>query len=141
MYGFYFRKLLLLLQNKSILSDMADRNYKLILLEEAEQFLASLSEGARNKIAYNIRRVLAGEMNKELFAKLDDSDGIWEFRTLFKKTKYRLFSFWDKDTDTIVVATHGIVKKTQKTPPKEIAKAEKLKRKYFELKEQKRWKK
>mgnify|MGYP002522474262 CR=1 FL=1 len=120
---------------------MAERNYKLMLLEEAEQFLASLPEDVRNKIAYNIRRVLAGEVNKELFAKLDDSDGIWEFRTLFKKTKYRLFSFWDKDTDTIIVATHGIVKKTQKTPPKEIAKAEEIKRKYFELKEQKRWKK
>lgn len=120
---------------------MAERNYKLMLLEEAELFLASLPEDVRKKIAYNIRRVLAGEVNKELFAKLDDSDGIWEFRTLFKKTKYRLFAFWDKDTDTIIVATHGIVKKTQKTPPKEIAKAEELKRKYFELKEQKRWKK
>ena len=120
---------------------MAERNYKLMLLEEAEQFLASLPEDVRKKIAYNVRRVLAGEVNKELFAKLDDSEEIWEFRTLFKKTKYRLFSFWDKDTDTIIVATHGIVKKTQKTPKKEITKAEEIRRKYFELKEQKRWKK
>lgn len=34
------------------------------------------------------------------------------------------------------IATHGIVKKTQKTPPKEIAKAEEIKKKYFELKEE-----
>lgn len=39
------------------------------------------------------------------------------------------------------IATHGIVKKTQKTPPKEIAKAEEIKKKYFELKEKKKWKK
>ena len=109
--------------------------------DEVSLFLASLPEDVRKKIAYNVRRVLAGEVNKDLLAKLDDSEGIWEFRTRFKKTKYRIFSFWDKDTDTIIVATHGIVKKTQKIPPKEIAKAEEIKRKYFELKEQKRWKK
>lgn len=120
---------------------MANREFQLMLLEDAEQFLASLPEGARLKITYNIRRVLAGEINKELFAKLDDSDGIWEFRTLFKKIKYRLFSFWDKEENTIIVATHGIVKKTQKTPPKEITKAEEIKKKYFELKEKKKWKK
>ncbi len=47
---------------------------------------------------------------------------------------YRLFAFWDTDTDTLVVATHGIIKKTQKTPQKEIAKAEAIMRKYFEYK-------
>ncbi len=36
---------------------------------------------------------------------------------------YRLFAFWDKDEETLVIATHGIIKKTQKTSPKEIAKA------------------
>lgn len=29
--------------------------------------------------------------------------------------------FWDTQTDTLVIATHGIIKKTQKTPKKEIA--------------------
>jgi phage-related protein len=47
---------------------------------------------------------------------------------------YRLFSFWDTETDTLIIATHGIVKKTQKTPAKEIAKAEELRKRYFELK-------
>jgi len=50
------------------------------------------------------------------------------------KMAYRLFAFWDTDTDTLVVATHGIIKKTQKTPQKEIAKAEAIMRKYFEYK-------
>lgn len=35
---------------------------------------------------------------------------------------------------TLVIATHGIIKKTQKTPSKEIAKAESIKQIYFENK-------
>ena len=98
----------------------------------AQSFLESLPYNAKEKIAYNIRRVMAVEINKELFKKLEDSDGIWEFRTLYQKTAYRLFAFWDTREETLVIATHGIVKKTQKTPQKEIAKAEEIKRKYFE---------
>lgn len=67
--------------------------------------------------------------------KLENSE-IWEFRTLFNGNCYRLFSFWDTETDTLVIATHGIVKKSQKTPPKEITKAEEIRKKYFELKHQ-----
>lgn len=72
-------------------------------------------------------------MDKELFKKLEGTD-IWEFRTLFNGNCYRLFSFWDTETDTLIIATHGIVKKTQKTPSKEITKAEGIRRMYFEQK-------
>lgn len=40
----------------------------------------------------------------------------------------------DTDKETIVVATHGIIKKTDKTPQKEIRKAEAIRKQYFELK-------
>ncbi len=56
------------------------------------------------------------------------------------KIAYRLFAFWDTESDTLIVATHGIIKKTQKTPSKEIAKAEKLKEIYFNNKKQKKGK-
>ena len=82
---------------------------------------------------YNIKRVAGGERNKELFKKLENSE-IWEFRTLYNKTAYHLFAFWDKDKDTLVIATHGIIKKTQKTPSKEIAKAETIRKEYFKNK-------
>ena len=52
----------------------------------------------------------------------------------YNKTAYRLFAFWDKDKDTLVIATHGIIKKTQKTPSKEIAKAEAIRKEYFKNK-------
>lgn len=113
---------------------MTKNKFRIVLTVGAQSFLESLPYNAKEKIAYNIRRVMAGEINKELFKKLEDSDGIWEFRTLYQKTAYRLFAFWDTREETLVIATHGIVKKTQKTPQKEIAKAEEIKRKYFETK-------
>ena len=107
--------------------------FELELLEEARDFLKSLTKEVRVKIGYNIRRVQKGERDKELFKKLEGTE-IWEFRTLFNKTYYRLFAFWDKDINTLVVATHGIVKKSPKTPPNEIAKAEHIRIVYFENK-------
>ncbi len=46
------------------------------------------------------------------------------------------FTFWDKtdDSKTLVVATHGIFKKTQKTPPKEIKKADEIRKQYLDNK-------
>lgn len=104
--------------------------FQLILLDETKDFLSKLPAQVYKKILYNIHRVAGGEMNTELFKKLENSD-IWEFRTLYEKTAYRLFAFWDTRNDTIVVATHGIIKKTQKTPAKEIAKAERVRDRYF----------
>ena len=72
-------------------------------------------------------------MDAELFKKLDHS-GIWEFRTLFRGISYRLFAFWDTETQRFVIATHGFIKKTQKTPAREIEKAESIRKKYFEAK-------
>ena len=68
-----------------------------------------------------------------IYSLLDNSD-IWEFRTLYSGTAYRLLAFWDTDKDTLVIATHGFIKKTQKTPLKEIAKAEMIRKEYFNSK-------
>jgi phage-related protein len=43
-------------------------------------------------------------------------------------------AFWDTDAETLVIATHGFVKKTQKTPRKEINKAEAVRILYFNSK-------
>ena len=107
--------------------------FELDLLEEARDFLKSLNKEIRGKIGRNIRRVQKGERDNDLFKKLDGTE-IWEFRTLYNKTYYRLFAFWDKEINTLVVATHGIVKKTQKTPQNEIAKAESIRKQYFKNK-------
>ncbi len=64
---------------------------------------------------------------------MENSD-IGEFRTLYNSIAYRLFAFWDTEKETLIVATHGIIKKIHKTPQKEIAKAEEMMKQYFELK-------
>ena len=107
--------------------------FEVEFLPEAVDFLDQLDVKAREKIYYNIKK--AQFINDdELFKKLNDT--IWEFRTLYNHTAYRLFSFWDKrhGKPTIVIATHGIVKKTQKTPTKEINKAEEIRKQYLETK-------
>ena len=109
------------------------KKFDVIFLTEARKFLFDIDEKSRDKIIFNIDKAKVKNDN-ELFKKLKGE--IWEFRTLFNKTHYRIFAFWDKENnqETLVLTTHGIIKKTDKTPEKEIEKAEKLRLKYFELK-------
>ncbi len=104
--------------------------FRIKYLKEASEFFFSLPQQVQDKITYNMLRVMGGERNSDLFKKLGSTE-IWEFRTLYDKKAYRLFAFWDKDEETFVVATHGIVKKSQKTPLKEIAKAEAIREEYL----------
>ena len=107
--------------------------FKVIMSSEADAFLDTLRQDIKDKIVYNVDKVANGYMDKDLFKKLDGTD-IWEFRTLYKGIQYRLLAFWDTDAETLVIATHGFVKKTQKTPSKEINKAEAIRRLYFNSK-------
>lgn len=107
----------------------AKPKFNIIYLEDAIAFLESLNEKVRDKVMYNVWKSKY-LLDKELFKKLDGSD-IWEFRTKYGGICYRLLAFWDTESDTLVVATHGFIKKTQKTPLKEIAKAEAIRKKYF----------
>ena len=56
-----------------------------------------------------------------------------QFRTLYNKIAYRLFAFWDENENSLIIATHGIIKKTNKTPKKEIEKAKQLRVEYLKL--------
>lgn len=107
--------------------------FKVLFLTEAREFLLELNEKSRDKIIFNIDKSKIKNDN-ELFKKLKGE--IWEFRTLYNKTYFRIFAFWDKTEkiETLVLATHGIIKKTGKTPEKEIEKAENIRLRYFELK-------
>ncbi len=109
------------------------QRFEVILLGEVWDLLDSLDEKSRDKILYNIDKAKYAK-DPELFKKLDEL--IWEFRTKYKKTYYRLLSFWDKsdNTETLVVATHGMIKKTDKIPKGEIEKAKAIMKQYFEQK-------
>ena len=105
--------------------------YEVQFLEPAKVFLDKLDNKSREKVIFNIWK--SRETNDpQLFKKL--TGNIWEFRTVFNNKQFRLFAFWDKfdNKKTLVIATHGMVKKTQKTSKNEIEKAEQLRKKYFE---------
>jgi len=107
--------------------------YEVRFLEPAKVFLDNLDAKSREKVLFNIWK--SRETNDpELFKKL--SGDIWEFRTRFKSKQIRLLAFWDKrgSKTTLVIATHGFIKKSQKTPVKEIDKTIQLRREYMENK-------
>ena len=110
-----------------------DKLFDIVFLDEAFTFLKSLERKHYEKILYNIRKVQV-EREPELFKKL--TDDIWEFRTLYQGLQYRLLAFWDKASarDTLVVTTHGFIKKRGKVPDKEIRKATRSRIEYFENK-------
>lgn len=105
-------------------------NFKVEFLEEAVEFLRNLDKKHSEKILFNIRKSQV-ENNAELLKKL--SDDIWEFRTLYQGTQYRLLAFWDKSSteNTLIIATHGFVKKRSKVTENEIQKAKQIRVRYF----------
>lgn len=109
------------------------QKFNVILLEEVWELLAVIEEKAKDKILYNLDKSKYVN-DPELFKKLYDD--IWEFRTMYSNTYYRILSFWDKTekTETLVVATHGIIKKTDKVSKAEIEKAKAIMKLYFENK-------
>jgi len=111
-----------------------NKRFEIIFLEEAMTFLQSLEYKHYEKILYNIGKVQI-ENDPELFKKL--TDDIWEFRTQFQGLQYRLLAFWDKTSakETLVISTHGFIKKRSKVPEQEIKKAIQSKSNYFENKQ------
>ena len=107
-----------------------EKYFDIIFLEEAFEFLSKLDRKHYEKILYNIRKSQMA-MDAGLFKKL--SDEIWEFRTLYQGLQYRLLAFWDKtnQSESLVIATHGFVKKRSKVPNAEIQKASSMRIKYF----------
>ena len=104
--------------------------FEIIFLEEAFEFLSGLDKKHYEKILYNIRKSQI-QHDPELFKKLNDE--IWKFRTLYQGFQYRFLAFWDKtsSSETLVISTHGFVKKRSKVPDNEIQKAVKYRTDYF----------
>ncbi|MEX2567043.1 MAG: type II toxin-antitoxin system RelE/ParE family toxin [Cyclobacteriaceae bacterium] len=109
------------------------KRFETRLLEEVFEYVQKQELKVRKKILQNIRRA---EQNTDpkFFKKL--SSDIWEFRTLYSGNQYRLFAFWDKDDkkETLVFATHGIIKKTSKIDKKEMVKADRIRMNYLKNK-------
>jgi phage-related protein len=109
------------------------QKFEVEFLAEAVQFMDTLDQKTQQKIYYNIKKAQLTN-DPELFKKLNDK--IWEFRTFYNKKYFKIFAFWDKSQgpQTVVLSTHGLVKKTSRTPRADLEKAERLREQYFEQK-------
>lgn len=102
----------------------------MVFLDEAIDFVSELDHKIRIKIYFNLDKVKLG-LDPKLLKKV--SGEIWEFRLKYAKEQFRILTFWDKSekSNTLLVCTHGFVKKTKKLSKKEIQKAEDIRKKYW----------
>jgi phage-related protein len=93
-------------------------------------FYKSQDSKIQEKIEYVLDLVrFEKQVPIKFFKYLDDTDGIYEIRIMTTFKNIRILCFFDKGE--LVVLTNCFLKKTQKTPRKEIKTAEKLKKEYM----------
>jgi phage-related protein len=95
-----------------------------------QYFLDSLSVKVAQKIAWVLS--LLEDLDvvpSSYFKKLVGTEEIWECRIQFGSNAYRIFCFFADNS--VVVLTHGFIKKSQKTPKSEIEKAEAYRRDFL----------
>ena len=96
-----------------------------------QEFLDSLSCKVAQKVAWVLS--LFEDLSvvpSTYFKKLVNTKEIWECRIQLGSNAYRIFCFFDGNS--IIVLTHGLIKKTQKTPQLEIERAETYRRDYLQ---------
>lgn len=103
---------------------------KIILSADAQEFIERQEVRVQDKILLNIQYIEEGIISRELFKKLKGTE-VWELRTQYGGMAYRILAFWDKNKRSLVIATHGFIKKSAKTPAREIARAEKIMNEYY----------
>jgi phage-related protein len=100
-----------------------------------KEFYVAQTETVRQKINQVLKMIETQRIVPIKFFKyLEGSDGIYEVRVEVGNNIYRVFCCFDKGA--VVVLFHGIQKKSQKTPKKEIRRAEAFRKEYFESKKE-----
>ena len=95
-----------------------------------EDFLRTLAPKESQKILWVFRLIeRIDRVASNYFKKLIGTANIWECRIPTQKGTYRFFGFFVQGIKLIL--THGYSKKTQKTDPREIRRAEKYKQDYL----------
>ena len=100
------------------------------MLDEATSYFDEIDEKIKAKFFKSFEKVESGHKG-DWFKHLEDE--IWEFRERDSSKFYRIFAFWDKtdNKETLVLATHGFIKKVDKVPANEINRALRLRENYF----------
>ena len=97
-------------------------------------FFETLDYETKQKFNWTLKLIATVDrIPVKYFKHIEDSTGLFEIRVESGSNIYRVFSFFDKGQ--LVILVNGFQKKSQKTPKKEIEKAEKLKKQYFDEKD------
>ncbi len=97
-----------------------------------EDFLIMIPSKAAQKVAWVLRLLVQLErVPGQYFCKMEGTDDIWECRIKQGSDIYRIFAFWDANE---IILTHGFIKKSQKTPRREIERAQEFKKDYWRSK-------
>lgn len=98
-------------------------------------FLRSLSPKIRQKVSniFDIIETVEIVPSRHL-RHIEGTDGLYEIRVQFGSDILRVFCFFD--TGKLVILLTGFIKKTQKTPKREIARAVRLMKEYYKEKEE-----
>ena len=101
-----------------------------------KEFYVAQTKTVRDKINSVLKLVESQRIiPKKFFRIIEGSDGIYEIRVEIESNIYRVFCCFDDGA--VVVLFQGIQKKSQKTPAKEIKRAEAIKKEFFKSKETK----
>ncbi|HQU94034.1 MAG TPA: type II toxin-antitoxin system RelE/ParE family toxin [Pyrinomonadaceae bacterium] len=96
-------------------------------------FLTGLPQPAKDKVYWTIGLIeTVPRVSERYLKKLEGTDGLFEVRIEFGGNIYRIFCFFDEGK--LVILLNGFVKKTQKTPRREIERALRLRQQYYEEK-------
>ena len=94
------------------------------------KFYKSQDNKTQEKIEYVLDLVrYENKVPKKFLKYLENTDGIYEIRVITTFKSIRILCFFDKGE--LVVLVNCLLKKSQKTPKKEIKLAEKLKQAYM----------
>jgi phage-related protein len=93
-------------------------------------FYKSQEPKVQEKIEYILDFVrFERQVPKKFFKALENTDGIYEIRVITTFKSIRILCFFDNGN--LVVLANCLVKKSQKTPRKEIKQAERIKKEYL----------
>lgn len=95
-----------------------------------EDFLDTLTDKQFEKVAFVFDLIEQLEtVPKAYLKKMKGTAGIWEIRVQYANDRFRFLGFMDKQQ--LVALNHAFVKKTHRTPKRNIRTAEKRKCEYF----------
>jgi len=96
-----------------------------------KDFYLKQSLVVRKKIDWTLLVLRNTRIVPDKFLKnLTNTEGLWEVRISAGNGIFRIFCFFDKGN--LIILLSGFQKKKQKTPKKEIKRAERLKKEYYE---------